>query len=106
MAASRGLLSNSAGQLPHARRNSPRLKYPLFQGVGQLRNLLSLVPKRGQSVVAAWVRTIFAQPEQGAARKQLRQVAATFAKKLPRAAELLLEAEEDVLAYMAFPSSH
>ena len=52
------------------------------------------------------MRTIFAQPDQGAARKQLGQVAATFAKKLPRAAELLLEAEENVLAYMAFPSSH
>jgi len=44
------------------------------------------------------VRTIFAQPDQGAARKQLGQVAATLAEKLPRAAELLLEAEEDVLA--------
>ena len=69
-----------------------------------MRNLLSLVPKRGQSMVAAWVRTIFAQPDQGAARKQLGQVAVTLAKKLPRAAELLLEAEEDVLAHMGLPA--
>jgi transposase-like protein len=71
-----------------------------------MRNLLALVPKRGQSMVAAWVRTIFAQPDQGAARRQLGQVARTLAKRLPRVAELLVEAEEDILAYMAFPPSH
>ena len=36
----------------------------------------------------AWVRTIFAQPDQGMARRQLELVA------------------EEVLAYMAFPPGH
>lgn len=52
-------------------------------------------------MVAASVRTIFAQPDQEAARPQLGQVARTPAKTLPRVAELLLKAEEDVLAYVA-----
>jgi putative transposase len=33
-------------------------------------------------------------------------VAAGLEKRFPRAAEILLEAEEDVLAFMAFPSEH
>ncbi len=71
-----------------------------------MRNLLALVPKRGQSVVAAWVRTIFAQPDAEAAHEQLEKVASALEPKLPRVAELLRDAQDDVLAYMVFPPSH
>ncbi len=39
------------------------------------RNLLGLVPRGAQQLVGAWVRTIFAQPDQEAAREQLEFVA-------------------------------
>jgi putative transposase len=71
-----------------------------------MRTLLSLVPKSAQSMVAALVRTIFAQPDQQAARLQLVRVAENLGSRFARAAQLLLEAQEDILAYMAFPAEH
>jgi len=56
--------------------------------------------------VMAWVRTIFAQPDQGMARRQLELVAAHLEGRFPKVAGLLREAAEDVLAYMAFPPGH
>jgi putative transposase len=71
-----------------------------------MRNLLALVPKRAQTVTAAWVRTIFAQPDQASARDQLEKVAHALELKLPRVSQLLRDAEDDIPAYMAFPASH
>lgn len=71
-----------------------------------MRNLLSRVPKAAQQMVAALVRTIFAQPDKPAAHAQLAEVANSLEERFPRAAELLREAEEDILAYMAFPNEH
>ena len=71
-----------------------------------LRNALSLVPKAAQQLVAATIRTVFAQPTPEAARQQWRQVADGFRGRWPRLAALLDEAESDVLAYLAFPAAH
>ncbi|MFH1609207.1 MAG: IS256 family transposase [Candidatus Bipolaricaulota bacterium] len=71
-----------------------------------MRNLLSLVPRSAQQLVGAWVRTIFAQPDQEAARDQLEMVATGMEKRFPRVAALLREAGEDALAHMAFPREH
>ncbi len=71
-----------------------------------MRNLLALVPRRVQTVTAAWVRAIFAQPDPASARDQLDKVARALEAKLPRVSELLRSAEDDILAYMAFPTSH
>jgi transposase-like protein len=71
-----------------------------------VRNALALVPKGAQQLVAATVRTVFAQPTAEAARRQWRQVADGFRDRWPRLAELLDEAEADVLAYLAFPPAH
>lgn len=71
-----------------------------------LRNLLARVPQRDKAVVAATVRTIFAQPDRQAAGAQVREVARLLEARWPAAAQLLLAAEDDVLAYMAFPREH
>lgn len=71
-----------------------------------LRNLLARVPQQDKAVVAATVRTIFAQPDRQAAGQQLQEVARVLHSRWPAAAQLLLAAEDDILAYMAFPQEH
>ncbi len=71
-----------------------------------VRNALALVPKGMQALVAATVRTVFAQPTAEQAREQWRRVADGFRAAWPRLATLLDEAEVDVLAYLAFPREH
>jgi transposase-like protein len=71
-----------------------------------VRNALALVPKSAQQLVAATIRTVFAQPDAIGAREQWRRVADNFRGRFPRLADLMDEAEADVLAYLAFPSAH
>ncbi len=71
-----------------------------------VRNALALVPKSAAQLVAATIRTVFAQPEAAMARQTWRQIADGFRSRYPRLAALLDEAEMDVLAYLAFPSEH
>jgi len=71
-----------------------------------MRNLLAHIPRGDQALVAAAVRTIFAQPHQEAARRQLQEVYKAMGTRWPKAAELLADAEEDILAYMLFPQEH
>jgi putative transposase len=71
-----------------------------------MRDALGLVPKSAQQMVAATIRTVFAQPDGAAAREQWRRVADTFRARYPRLADLLDGAEADVLAYLAFPAGH
>jgi transposase-like protein len=71
-----------------------------------LRNALALVPKGAQPLVAATIRTVFAQPTAEAARRQWRQIADGFRDRWPRLAHLMDEAETDVLAYLLFPAAH
>lgn len=71
-----------------------------------VRNALALVPKSAQSLVAATIRTVFAQPDAMSAREQWRRVADGFRSRFPRLAALLDAAEADVLAYAAFPAAH
>ena len=71
-----------------------------------MRNLLAHIPQADKSVVAAFVRTIFAQPDRPAASQQLAEVARLMEARWPKAAELLRTAEDDVLAYLDFPQEH
>jgi transposase-like protein len=71
-----------------------------------VRNVLAHIPKGDKAMMAAAVRTIFAQPDRKAAGQQLRYVAETISTRWPKASQLLLSAEEDVLAFMAFPRAH
>jgi putative transposase len=71
-----------------------------------VRNALGLVPKAAAEMVAATIRTVFAQPDPTMAREQWRKVADGFRSRYPRLAALLDDAESDVLAYLDFPHSH
>jgi transposase-like protein len=70
------------------------------------RNALALVPKSAAAMVAATIRTVFVQVEADAAREQWRRVADNFRPRYERLADLLDQAEPDVLAYLAFPREH
>jgi putative transposase len=71
-----------------------------------MRNALSLVPKAAQQMVGTTMRTVFAQPDRESAREQWRRVAEGFRHRFPKLAELMDEAEDDMLAYAAFPVEH
>jgi transposase-like protein len=71
-----------------------------------MRNALCLVPKGTQQMVAATIRTVFVQPDAASAREQWRRVADQLRPRFPRVAQLLDSAEEEVLAYLAFPQEH
>ena len=71
-----------------------------------MRNLLATVPQGAREAIAAIVRTIFAQPDPASALTQLRKVAEGLRRRFPRAAALLEEAAEDILAYRHLPLEH
>jgi transposase-like protein len=71
-----------------------------------MRNALAKVPKEAQQMVGATIRTVFAQPDAESAHQQWRRVADGFRDRFSKLAELMDEAEEDVLAYAAFPKEH
>ena len=71
-----------------------------------MRNILAHVPKKDKCAVADAVRMIFNQPDRYTAGIQLHRLAQSLQKYYPKAAKLLLEAEEDILAFMAFPREH
>jgi putative transposase len=71
-----------------------------------MRNVLAHIPKGSKSVVAAALRTIFAQPDRAAAGAQLAEAVKAMMGRWPKAAEVVAEAENDVLAYMSFPEEH
>jgi transposase-like protein len=71
-----------------------------------MRNLLSTVPRGAQETVAAFVRTVFYQPDHATAMAHLKGVADMLRARFPEAAQLLEDAAEDVLAHMHFPKEH
>ena len=71
-----------------------------------MRNLLATVPHGAREAIAAIVRTIFAQPDHGSAMTQLRKVAEGLRGRFARAAAVLEEAAEDILAYRHLPIEH
>ena len=57
-------------------------------------------------MVAAMIRTVFAQGDAKAASEQWRKVADNLRPKFRKLAELMDAAESDVLAFMVFPKEH
>ncbi len=71
-----------------------------------MRNLLGRVPPSQRTMVAALLRTIFAQDTREAAHEQWRKVADSLRERFAKVAELMDGAEHDVLAHRAFPKEH
>jgi putative transposase len=71
-----------------------------------MRNALAHVGSKQRQMVAAAIRTAFTQETLSAARKEWRAVADRLRERFPKLAELMDEAEHDVLAHMAFPKDH
>jgi len=71
-----------------------------------LRNVLARVPKASAEMVAAAIRTIFAQPTGAEVVEQLDKVAAMLAPKFPQVATMLADAREDLTAFTSFPVAH
>ena len=71
-----------------------------------LRNLLAQVPKGHAEMVAAAIRTIFAQPKADMVRDQLDVIAGMLGRQFPKVENLLRAAEPDITAFADFPVSH
>ncbi|WP_192855932.1 IS256 family transposase, partial [Tardiphaga robiniae] len=71
-----------------------------------MRNALAHAGKSGRRLVSAFIATAFAPGTPEAACTQWRSVADQIRPKVPKLANLMDEAESDVLAYMTFPKQH
>ncbi len=70
------------------------------------RNVLAKVPKGSADMVAAAMRTIYAQPDAGHVREQFDEIVSMLTRQFPDAATVLDDARDDVLAFCAFPEAH
>jgi putative transposase len=71
-----------------------------------LRNVLAQVPKGSSEMVAAAIRTIFAQPKADMVRDQLDVIAAMLGRQSTKVETMLRDATEDLLAFTSFPPGH
>ena len=71
-----------------------------------LRNALAHAGKGQRQMVLALINTIFAQETPEAASDQWRAVADQLRERFPKLAEMMDDAEPDVLAFMSFPKAH
>ena len=71
-----------------------------------MRNVLAKVPKASADMVAAAIRTIFAQPDPAHVRAQLAEIVTTLRPQFADVATMLADAAEDLLAFTHFPLAH
>jgi putative transposase len=71
-----------------------------------LRNVLAQVPKGSAEMVAAAIRTIFAQPDAAHVREQLDTIAHMLGRQLPKVETMLRDAGPDITAFADFPVPH
>lgn len=84
----------------------------VFQGAGWqrcrvhfMRDVLAVVPKGSQEMVASIIRTLFTQSDAEHVQKQFAEVTTMLARSHPRVAEMLTDAQPDLLAFAAFPAA-
>ena len=71
-----------------------------------LRDMLGHCSKAQQPMIAAAIRQIFAADDALEARERLAGVVEALGERAPKVARLLAGAEEELLAFMAFPKEH
>ncbi|AEI12053.1 IS256 family transposase [Cellulomonas gilvus] len=70
------------------------------------RNALDAVNRTNAEMVAAAIRTIFAQPDAQHVAEQFDAIETMLARSHPKVAAMLAGAREDLLAFTAFPAAH
>ena len=70
-----------------------------------LRNVLARGPKGSAEMVAAAIRTIFAQPDATHVHDQLEVIAGMLGRQFPKLQAMLPDSPEDLLAFTSFPVS-
>ena len=93
-----GLKQAIAGVLPGASWQRCRTHFA--------RNLQTRVPKSAQDMVGTLVRSIFAQPDERSTREQHGRVVEQLVGRFDDAANLLIDAAHDLLAFASFPKEH
>ena len=71
-----------------------------------MRNALACVGKKDRPIVTAALRTAFDQDTLADSKKHWAKLIEAFQPRHPKLAELMLRAEDDVLAYKTFPQAH
>jgi transposase-like protein len=71
-----------------------------------MRNALAYVNAKQRGMVAAAIRTAFAQETEKEAHTEWAAVSDRLRQRFPRVSSLMQEARDDVLAYMSFHKSH
>lgn len=71
-----------------------------------MRNVLAQVSHKDKRQVAEAVKLIFEQPNQKTSKVYLEHLANLMQPRWPKVAQMLLDAEEDILAYKTFPKKH
>ena len=92
-----GLIDAIASVLPGATWQRCRVHF--------VRNVLTRVPKTAQSMVATLIRSIFEQPDHEQVLAQHARVVEQLTERFGEAADMLTEAQSDILAFSTFPKS-
>jgi transposase-like protein len=71
-----------------------------------MRNVLAVMPKGSQDMVASVIRTVFAPPDAHHINKQFTEVVAMLGRSHPKVATMLEDARHDLLAFAVFPQRH
>ncbi len=71
-----------------------------------MRNVLAVVPKGNAEMVAAAIRTVFAQPDAAHVTEQFDVIAGMLGRQLPKVETMMRDAKDDLLAFAAFPHAH
>ena len=71
-----------------------------------MRNVLAAVPKGSAEMVAAAIRTVFAQPDPEHVSEQFDVIATMLGRQHPKVEQMMHHAREDLLAFTAFPIPH
>jgi transposase-like protein len=69
-------------------------------------NVLDTVPRGSAEMVAAAIRTVFAQPDAEHVAEQHQVIETMLARSHPKVATMMSQARDDLLAFCAFPTAH